>query len=101
MPQAFTAFLLLSTFLSISMAAGQTAREFQSANRQYSIELSKTPENKLLVTVFHATKEVKTLHWSRAVNWEPPHPEMTGVNVHEVKALVTNDGNTVVLRDYR
>src|SRR5688500_13793333 len=97
MPKALTAFLLLSTFLSISMAATRT--EFVSANLQYSVELSKTPEDKLLVTVFHAANEVKTLHWSRAVGWEDPHLTRTLPNVHVVKALITNDGNTVVLRD--
>ena len=100
MPQALTAFLLLSTFLSISIAATPAATEFLSANRQYSGELSKTPENKILVTVFHTAKEVKTLHWSRAVNWEGRDPSSTTRNLSEVKALVTNDGNTVVLRDH-
>ena len=102
MPQALTAFLLLSTFPSISMAATPPAPEFLSANHEYSVDLSKTPEDKLLVTVFHATNEVKTLHWSRTVSWERRHPwpMPTARNLDEVKALVANDGNTVVFRDY-
>jgi hypothetical protein len=99
MPQALTAFLLLSTFLGVSMAATGNRIEFASANHQYVVELSKTLEDKLLVTVFHTAKEAKTLHWSRAVNWETIHPLPIGLNLNEVKALVTNDGNTVVLRD--
>src|SRR5687768_2852990 len=100
MPRALTALLLLSAFPRLSIAATPSRTEFLSANLQYSVELSKTPEDKLLVTVFHATNEFKTLHWSRTVNWEEPHPLPRGLNLHEVKALVTNDGNTVVLRDH-
>ena len=93
MPQAFIAFLLLSAFLGVSMAATRT--EFVSANHQSFVQLELgSTENKILVTVFHLTNEVKTLHWSRAVNWEQRHPSSASQNLDEVKALGRNVGST-------
>ena len=93
--------LLFLTALNLSHAAFPLAPQFISANKQYSVELSRIPENKILVAVFDISKEAKTLHWSRQIEWQELHPFANGPIVHEIKALVTNDGSTVVLRDYQ
>ena len=90
--------VLILGVLSVPLDGG--TREFASANRQYIVELSRAPENRILVEVFRVAKEAKTLHWSRAVEWEDPHPGWNSPDVDDVKALVTNSGETVVLRDY-
>src|SRR5687768_13993559 len=87
------------TSRSASAATTWPANQFPSANRQFFVELSLTPEKDLLVAVFQTTNETKALHWSRAVQWEEPDPSWDALQISEVKALVANDGNTVVLRD--
>src|SRR6185503_17726527 len=94
--------LLILAAPALSRAAVSRGNQFVSANQQYSVELSRTPEDKVLVAVFDISKEPKALHWSRAIEWQPPHPFWTspGSGVYEIKALVTSDGATVVLRDH-
>ncbi len=71
-----------------------------SENGRYSVELTRTPEKKLIVAVFQHTNSLKGLLWSRPIDWEEWHPDWSSTSVHEVKALVTNDGKTVLLRDW-
>jgi hypothetical protein len=93
-------FLVILSAAGPSFAAIPPGMQSVSANEQYAIELSRTPDNKILVSVFNVSKEVKTLHWSRQIEWEEPHPFFNSPGMIEIKAHVTNDGTTVVLRDY-
>jgi hypothetical protein len=70
-----------------------------SANGRYSVDLSATVEDKLLVAVFDQTGDVKKMAWSRAIEWQLEY-RVVG-QVDSVKAVVTNDGAKVVLRDFR
>src|SRR5687768_9372512 len=94
------ALLVLSIALIPSTNAAAPGTEFASANRQFFVELSRTPEKKILVSVLQATNETKAIHWSRAIDWQDEDHGFFSANVDGVKALVTNDGNTVVLRDH-
>ncbi len=94
-----TTSLLLLVITLQSPAAGGPG-QFLSENGRYAVELSRTADDRILVTVFQKTAEGKALHWSRSVYWEPPYPGLAGSPVvQEIKALVTNDGKSVVLRD--
>jgi hypothetical protein len=65
------------------------------------VELSRNAEGQLVVAVFQNTNNSKALSWSKAIDWKEPYPGWSGgANVGEVKALVTRDGKTVVLRDW-
>src|SRR5437868_14970253 len=89
--------LLIGVNISVS-SAGPPGTEFLSANGRYSVELSRTPDNRVLISVFKSSKEGKILDWSRAVNLEENYRGW-GPGVYEAKPFITNDGNTVLLRD--
>jgi hypothetical protein len=93
------ALLILSVALIPFANAAAPGTEFASANRLFFVELTRTPEKKILISVFHVTNETKAIHWSRAIDWQDEDHGFFSTNVDGVKALVTNDGNTVVLRD--
>src|SRR5688500_4985902 len=99
MPRILTAALSLIIVLFLtSLSAAAPANTFTSANNQISVELSLTPEKEILVAIFQTTNDTKALHWSRAIKWEEPDHGWSSWNstsVEGVKALVTNDGNTV------
>jgi hypothetical protein len=76
--------------------------DFRSATGRYSVELTRNAEGKVLVAVFQHTNNVKTLSWSKPINWEDPFAGWwSGVNaaIVQIRALVTEDGKAVVLRD--
>ena len=87
------AVLLLAATVRPSTSAAQ-GNQFTSANGQFTVELSLSDEKDLLVTVLQSTNSTKSIFWSRTIEWEEPEPHWTPMQIHEVKALVTNEGNT-------
>jgi hypothetical protein len=87
--------LLAALFKTLAAAPG----EFTSANGRYSVQLTSSSPGELLVAVFQRTNEIKTLSWSKRINWQVPNPGSIGMT-QWLKALVTDAGNTVILRDW-
>lgn len=91
------AILFVCAAWQISLGAAWPGTEFASEDRQFFVELSRTPEDEVLVAVHQSTNKVKELRWSRKVKIERKH-SWPSPQVDDVKPLITNDGNTVVLR---
>ncbi len=89
---------LLVVVTASTHSAGPPGLQNLSANGQYSVELSRTPEKTILISVFELSKENKSLHWSRPVDWEEEDRGWVPTFL-EIKPLVSNDGKTVVMRD--
>jgi hypothetical protein len=73
--------------------------EAYSSNSEYSVELAGNREEELLVAVFQHRDGNKTLVWSRLVAWPEHQSGLPGLVLGTIKAHITNDGKTVVLRD--
>jgi len=101
LPLAGTARLLTMLLLlcALGRASLGAAGAAVSANGGFAVELSRTPEEKLLVGVFEVAKEHKTLSWSRAVEWQFDN-QRSGSVVYEVRPHVTGDDEKVILREY-
>jgi hypothetical protein len=100
--QAAFSLLLSILFLITGLPASSTAapaNTYASANGRFSVELSLAHEEDLLVSILQTTNDTKAFYWSRTIKWDQPDPSWNGLQLHEVKAFVTNDGNTVILRD--
>jgi hypothetical protein len=100
--QAAFSLLLSILFLCTGLPASSTAapaNTYASANGRFSVELSLAHEEDLLVSILQTTNDAKGFYWSRTIKWDQPDPSWNGLQLHEVKAFVTNDGNTVILRD--
>jgi hypothetical protein len=82
MARLLTIVLLVCAVVRASLGAAGSA---VSANGRYAVELSRTPEEKLLVSVFQVAKEQKTHLWSRTIEWRYVMP---GPGIDETKALV-------------
>jgi hypothetical protein len=91
-PWLLISLILVCAALRVSLGAAGSA---VSANGRYTVDLSTTPKQRLLVAAFREESEGKKLMWSRAVPWQPEHPGFEP----SAKALVSNDGKKVVLRE--
>ena len=69
-PKARLVLLVLLVLCAVERASLGAAGVALSANGRYSVELSSTPEDKLLVAVVVQSKNAKTLGWSRAIEWK-------------------------------
>lgn len=98
MLRRFSLVCAVAAFMSFILAASG-ADDFRSANGRYSVEFSRNPEGRVLVAVFQHTNDLKGLSWSKSIDWQEPHPGWNSPVVSEVKAHVTGDGKTVILRD--
>ena len=77
---------------------GSRAAGFVSENGKYSVELTQGDNGtEVVVSVSQVEEEARTLQWSRKTEWPVPSgwpASLTGI----IAALVSNDGDTVVLR---
>lgn len=99
--------LLVSAFLIISPAGlaqpgVQERDETFSRNRKFVAQISETEINKPMLTVFKVEGEQRTFYWNRALVSKEEEEDANfmpmGNYRYQYEKLVSNDGNTAILR---